>query len=1026
MAETKNPIVVDLPEGLRRQFAHVSRRLWSAETAMAGCVAVGALVLSYLGLFLSDRCLDTPVWLRLTAGIAGLGAVLSAGYWWTARWLLKPRDSLARAVHVQRFYRRLGDRLLGVVELADERARPADFSPALYRAAIQQVAAEAAEFDFGNTVNLRPAKSSVTALLGLLALSLLPLLLVPAAGWNSFRRWIAPTAAIDRYTLVALEELPRQQIVPHGEPFDVECAVRYRSFWRPTRAFCRYAGQDRIEATVQGGRLRFRVPGQTQRGLLRVQLGDAQRQLPVLPTYRPSLQQLSATIDLPKYLGYSPVDEEIQTGSLAVLEGSRVAFQGKASRALTAAGLEIGDQKPQPLAVQGDTFSSAALELGAASACVFTWRDQLGLDNSVPWRLAIQPRKDAPPEPELPDLQRENSVLATDVIEVKAVARDDFGVRDLGLNWDRASDSPATNRSARQTFLVPAESRQQRQLQETFRFSPALLNIPPDTTIELQAWARDFFPGRPPATTPVYRVYVLGNAQHAEMVRANLESLLSHLEEVTRLEEKIAGDTRELKDRDKPAADDTASRLAQTAAEQTRNATMLDQIAQGGGKLLLEAMKNPAFSEDTLREWTRKFQDLQGLARGPMPRAAGTLQSAGQSPASRADKLAEALKTEAQILAALAQMQQQVNQSLDQLQALTLAQRLRNMGATEKEIGGQLQQIVPETIGLLPKELPDRFAKTQTALTGQQDKAQAESEVLQGEISRFFERTQKENYGQVSHAMAEAHTRDELDRLRGLIQANISMDAMQNLTTWSARFNEWADKLEPPQHPDAGGGGEGGGQSGPNPILKELLALLRLRDGDTRVRQQTGLVDRQRADSAAYPAGVHLLSTTQQQLSQTLRSVQDANQVTELDALLRDGQSAMQQVQSLLDKPQTDQPTDQAEVRTINLLSDAINLINEQAQQQSGQAGGSSADIAFLMQMMALRNAPSPNAGQFGGGNTAGGTTDRVPPSGQGDAAGKRAETRNVRKATGATISLPTEFRDALENYFHGLEQKTP
>ncbi|MBU6401508.1 MAG: hypothetical protein KGS61_14420, partial [Verrucomicrobia bacterium] len=482
MAPNGNPSTLSLPEPLRRQLAQVSRRLWLRETAAAVCAATGGLVVSYLALFVSDRRWDTPIGWRLGfAAVAGLGVLLAAA-WWARRWLIHRRDQRALAVHVQQYHRRLGDRLLGVVELAEEAIRPAYFSPALYRAAIDQVATEAAAYDFRQTVNLRPVRYGGLVLAGLLGLGVLPVLLVPATGWNAFRRWIMPIAAIPRITLVELDARPARRIVPHGEPFDLACAVRYRSFWQPTRAFCRYQDQDWIEAPVQHGQVRFHLPGQAQVGTLRIWLGDARQQVEIQPTYRPTLRELSATIELPKYLGYSPVETGIQNGVLPVLEGSRVTFHGRATRALAAAAIRPDDQQPQPLSIQGDTFSSPALDLDAVSACVFTWRDQLGLETGVPWRLNLQRQKDAPPEPELPGLQPETALLVTDVLEVKVAAHDDFGVRDLGLNWQRAADAQSTNSAAVQTFRVPAESHQQRELDQAFEFSPALMNIPPDST----------------------------------------------------------------------------------------------------------------------------------------------------------------------------------------------------------------------------------------------------------------------------------------------------------------------------------------------------------------------------------------------------------------------------------------------------------------------------------------------------------------------------------------------------------------
>jgi hypothetical protein len=119
----------------------------------------------------------------------------------------------------------------------------------------------------------------------------------------------------------------------------------------------------------------------------------------------------------------------------------------------------------------------------------------------------------------------------------------------------------------------------------------------------------------------------------------------------------------------------------------------------------------------------------------------------------------------------------------------------------------------------------------------------------------------------------------------------------------------------------------------------------------------------------------------------------------------------------------------------MDALSDLINLINESAQraqpqQQTEQAGGASAEeMAFLTRMMRSGNPNGPpgmqppGPGGTGGGNLAGGTTDQTGRPVTGDVGGRGAAARNVLKAAGVIQNAPTEFRDALETYFHNLEK---
>jgi hypothetical protein len=120
--------------------------------------------------------------------------------------------------------------------------------------------------------------------------------------------------------------------------------------------------------------------------------------------------------------------------------------------------------------------------------------------------------------------------------------------------------------------------------------------------------------------------------------------------------------------------------------------------------------------------------------------------------------LAEAEKRAEEVLEALRKMEQNATQNLDQLQALTLAERLRKVGDQEKDLCGQLTTNLADTVGLPPQELPEKFKLLNTFFVRHQGGARDESAALQAEISRFFERTQKPNYGKVSQDMKDSHT----------------------------------------------------------------------------------------------------------------------------------------------------------------------------------------------------------------------------------------------------------------------------
>ena len=157
--------------------------------------------------------------------------------------------------------------------------------------------------------------------------------------------------------------------------------------------------------------------------------------------------------------------------------------------------------------------------------------------------------------------------------------------------------------------------------------------------------------------------------------------------------------------------------------------------------------------------------------------------------------------------------------------------------------------------------MPERYTRANTRFTKSQGRTQAKAVELQGEISRFYERTGKGQYGEVSREMETEKTGQSLEEIEQQIASNISMLAIRNLGDWSGNFEEWAKKLEPPKK-DSDSGGQGGGQGGEkimNDLMKLLFSMLRLRESELRHRQQTVLLEQQKAETDIYTGGVERL-----------------------------------------------------------------------------------------------------------------------------------------------------------------------
>ena len=1022
----------DFPDELREQFAVVERRLWKVETTMAVCLAAAGLFGSYLVLFFSDRLWDSPGWLRLGLLASGICITVGAVVWWTTRWVFNKRDTRSLARLVQRRYRRLGDRLLGIVELADEEKRPAVFSPSLYRAAIGQVAGEALKLDFKQTVSPKPARRRAFIAAGLILVAVGGWAILPEAGLNSLRRWGLPGADITRHTLIQLGEFPNERVVAKGEPFDVGGSVEYRSFWKPETGSAQFRDNQPQSAKIADGKVNFSVPGQVEDGNLTVSVGDAEHAVAIRPVQRPAMRELHARIALPEYLQYPVQNEIVQAGYLPVLRGSKVTFQGRVSRDLNQAQVAI-DEVDTPMAVRNNVFSSPEHEVADTAHFAFRWRDEHDLAGAAAWQLNIEPTEDAAPRPDLGALGRSLAILETEVLELNASVHDDFGIKETGIEWRALGQAEEQQPKVVSTLTKEAAGSQETEIEADFHFSPAVLGIARDTTVELAVWATDHMPGRKPARTQPIQLHILGTEDHAEMVRQKLEEVLQNLEEVSRAEENITEDTRELAkaDDDTLAKRKTNEKIKNTADDQRDNAEELKDLAKEGAKALMEAMRNPAFDEQTLRDWAQNLKSMNELADQQMKQAQSKLGQAAQEsqPQEKKENLADALEDEEEALDELADLQDKVNKDLDNLQALTLAQRLRKLSKEELALRKKIKDIIQETIGLMPEDLPERYTRANSRFTKSQGRTQEKAVELQGEISRFYERTGKGQYGEVSKEMETEKTSEALDEIETQIESNISMLAIRNLGAWSEKFEGWAKMLEPPkQESDGGGqgGGQGGGEKKENNLMKLLFSMLRLRESELRHQQQTTLVEQQKEDAETYKKGVERLAQMHADSMLELNRLQFENAEPAMLDPLQETFDAMEITDNFLEKPQTDVATTTSQVNTIRHLSDVINLINEEIKRDQNQQGQSQAqqEMAFMMAMMAMKQqmGQGMQQGQTAGGSQAGGATDRVAKGLTGDATGREDANRTINRGSGAATKLPEEFREALQGYFEAVE----
>ncbi len=1041
MSTEKQP--EDLPQSLNEKFGELEQALWRKETREAVFGGVLVFLSAWILAFVSDRIWDSPVRLRSTFLVAMLLGIAACVMVWLRNWRWDRREAKSFSRMIQRLNRRLGDRLLGAVELAEGESTVDRMSPALRRAAIRQVADSASDFDFTRVVDAHKTNRliGITVLTGLITLA--GIVIAPKAAVNSLSRLAMPFLEIPRYTFVSIEELPRELIVRHGEPFNVEGRIRYNGFWKPSVASVRFERQTESEVAVTDLTLLAEIAGQNQDGVLNIKIGDAEADVMIMPVHPPALGKLQAKVEYPDYLARNPMDRSFTGPTLTVIEGSKVTLHAEANRELTSVKFSVDGKEPLDLAISGNAFETPVYEPVDEIRGSIHIEDQLGLTNAAPRQFLVRTRPDDAPLVQLQDLPSDISILESDVLPLRLLANDDYGIKQAGVGW-KIENTAATNQPTVREFTSHTTNTAQMEFTNTYIFSPTILGIPPDSVVEVRAAATDHFPDREPSLSIKHRIHIVGNIRHAKTVRDQLEALFSQLEEITREEESIAQKTGELKNRIKNDEDAKAAerQLDAQAVKQEQNNRHLNEIAKGGKRILEEAMRNPTINQKTLKDWTQNISSMEDLANQEMAKAAQKMRQAQQQSSQGGQKqrqqqqknLAEAQDSQQQALDKLQKLQQRMNSGLDNLEALTIAQRLQRLAGEEEGLVSQLRSVITETIGLKTYQLQERHRLMNTRLSGAQEELSRDAENIQKEIGRFFDRTRKENYGQVNAEMKETKVASELAGISGLIKDNIAMETMQDLHVWMTKLKTWADMLQPPEADSQSSSAGQGNQQQQQKMIKMLIAFLRLRLNEVNLHHRTRLLDDSKGTPENHAKASERLSDDQREIRQRFSLLQWNNDVDEFRELMGFTQDSMSDSEYSLLEPDTGTATPPAQNSSIEHLCYLKNLNNAQANRQrrkqprpqTQQERQAQQQMQMLMQIarQQMRSAFSRIPGMKPGTNPAGGGGRGQAGQIGGDAVGAGDDERNTDRASTSGGQIPAEFREAMERYFKAVEEQ--
>ena len=628
-----------LPASLVRQLDGFRRTVWTIKAIEAVCGAACGVLLAWSTLFVCDRFTETPGWVRwvvLTVAAASATAIPVMFHRWI--WRQRTLDRLARLI--ARRFPALGDQLLGVIEIVRHQVRNEAerlSSRRLCEAAIGQVAATAAGHDLRAAVP-RPRHRLWAGLAALpVAAALLVPAVVPEAAANAWARLLMPWRRIERFTFARVGPLPDTVITPHGEPAALTVGLAADTRWRPQRAQARLGGGPAWTADRDGDAYTLSLPPQVTATPLRLAIGDARRQLSVVPTVRPGIVAADARITLPAYLGrQTPLVRDARGGAVSVVTGSEVVVTASASRPLAAATVDAVAVAPD-----GSAIATPSLVVDGDRTLAFTWQDRLGLAGSGPLTVRLLAHEDQAPAIAAEGLGASGVVLEDDTVRFRFEARDDFGVREAGMIWagaaGRAGAVTTTGEGATGERLLAAGGPEAEVVDGVGTFSPRDLGIAPQT-VEVRLFVEDFRPGRGRVYSPPVVLTVLGADEHALWMNDQIGRWRQQTAEVQDRELELLARNEELRrlPPERLAAPETRQAIREQSAAERANARRLGRLADEGTDLVRQAARNPEFAAAELEELAAQVEGLAGLAATRMPDVGERLQAAAEARAGTA------------------------------------------------------------------------------------------------------------------------------------------------------------------------------------------------------------------------------------------------------------------------------------------------------------------------------------------------------------------------------------------------------
>ena len=598
------------------------------------------------------------------------------------------------------------------------------------------------------------------------------------------------------------------------------------------------------------------------------------RRLKIIPKARPSLLGATATVAYPAYMARPDGQEAMRAGVISAPEGSTLTLKVTASQNLASA----ADAQGKPLRVEGSSVVIPDIRLEKDPREIeLTWTDSDGLAASQPVRMRLEPIEDKQPSIYLRGGENDRYVLEDTSIELEVEAADDFGLREMGVEWqgeksfyDDEEENAAAPDPAKAGKPVPGLRGEkvladghptQASLKGMYLFQARALKLSPQRVV-VRGFTQDYKPGGKRVYSEPMIIFVLSKSEHAQMIRNELERITSELEGMIRRMDAMTDEAKRLKGMEGSELKKAESqeRLHALADEEQTNRRELSDLLNRSEDLFKEASRNPQIDPSGMKEFMKGISMLKPIPNGPMKKAQKQFRDSASENRSEQESrkdLDDGESSHSDATQALKDAMNQLSKSAQDMEASTFVARLKQAAAKEDSIANALAGQINIIVGMTMDELdPSTKREMETIATLQNASTQDIGWILE-DLSYYKSRTGERIYSDLYNQMNAFSLREKLDLVHGNILNAITARSIDESRLYASTLRHWAKLIDDyKKSRGGGGGGSGGGDQASisDAEFEFMLKIIRMIQQEQDIRMRTRAAEQEHRKTLTAPA----------------------------------------------------------------------------------------------------------------------------------------------------------------------------